>query len=175
MVPKKSIKFDFNSGYHLRILTDERRVEEINLNTTDPEKSNIRQILSWDLFETAGVPGSISFMMRLEQNRSFWGVSTFVEQPDEDLLKREPLLDDDGALYKMFNETTNATSCVEKKTQRIIPTTHFPATGVLRSLRMASPEQALQSPPSPEALMRIWISTGSAPLLNTPSELPTTS
>jgi hypothetical protein len=118
LVPKKSIRFDFNPGYHFRILQDEPRVEEINLNTTDPDKSYIRQILSWDLYEMAGVPGSRSFMMRLGQNGSFWGVSTYVEQPDEDFLNREPLLDNEGALYKMFNETINATFGAEKKTRR---------------------------------------------------------
>ena len=117
-LPKKSFKFDFNDGDHFRFHPDERRVDEINLNTTFSDKAYIRRILAWDLYEAAGVPGSMAFMVRVHQNGSFWGLSTLIEQPDRDLLRREPLLDDDGALYKMFNEATSATSGVEKKTRR---------------------------------------------------------
>lgn len=118
LIPKKSIKVDFNDGHHFKFDPNEKRVEEINLNTTDPDKSYIRRILAWDLYEWAGVPGSMSHNVHLQQNGSFWGVATFVEQPDRDFLKREDLLDEDGALYKMFNQTDSATSGVEKKTRR---------------------------------------------------------
>lgn len=40
----------------------------------------------------------------------------FVEQPDEDLLRRAGL-DPEGALYKMYNTYTSGTSRVEKKTR----------------------------------------------------------
>ncbi|MGC6459912.1 MAG: lamin tail domain-containing protein [Akkermansiaceae bacterium] len=118
LIPKKSIKVDFNKGHHFKFDPNEGRVEEINLNTTDPDKSYIRRILSWHLYELAGVPGSLSHNMNIQQNGSFHGVWTFVEQPDRDFLKREDLLDKDGALYKMFNQTDSATSGVEKKTRR---------------------------------------------------------
>lgn len=118
LIPKKSIKVDFNSGHHFKYDPNKGRAEEINLNTTDPDKSYIRRILSWDLYDWAGVPGCLSHNINLQQNGSFRGVWTFVEQPDKDFLKREALLDGDGALYKMFNQTNSATSGVEKKTRR---------------------------------------------------------
>lgn len=114
---KKSYKFDFNPGFKFRFHPDEGRVEEFNLNTTYTDKTYLRQSLGFDLYDACGAPGSISFPMRVQQNGGFFSVAAFVEQPDDDLLDREDL-DRQGALYKMFNTFTSATSGVEKKTRR---------------------------------------------------------
>ncbi|MAG57187.1 MAG: hypothetical protein CMJ83_12915 [Planctomycetes bacterium] len=116
--PKKSLKFDFNRGDHLRFDPNEGRVEEINLNSTWGDKSFIRQVLSYDSYDAAGAPGCIVRPWRLQQNGSFYSVVNFVEQPDEDLLSREGL-DPNGALYKMFNQMTSSSGgSVEKKTRQ---------------------------------------------------------
>ena len=53
--------------------------------------------------------------MHVRRNDEFYGVFNFIEEPDEELLKREGL-DPNGALYKVYNEFTSSTS-VEKKTR----------------------------------------------------------
>ena len=53
--------------------------------------------------------------MHVRRNGSFFSVAAFVEQVDKRLLRREQGVDDDGALYKMFNKFTSGTSGVEKK------------------------------------------------------------
>jgi hypothetical protein len=113
---KKSYKFDFNPGYHFRFATDTPLVSEINVNTTYTNKDTIRQALAFDTYAAAGVAGSVAFPIRVQRNGSFFSVAMFVEQPDEDLLRREGL-DPEGALYKMYNTFTSGTSRVEKKTR----------------------------------------------------------
>lgn len=117
---KKSYKFDFNPGHHFR--TIERlggvRAEEFNLNTTWTDKAYVRQPLTYDVYDLAGSPGSECFLMRVEQNGEFFSVAAYTEQVDKRLLRREDRLDDDGALYKMFNAGTSAFSGVEKKNRR---------------------------------------------------------
>ncbi|MDG2399257.1 MAG: CotH kinase family protein [Akkermansiaceae bacterium] len=117
---KKSYKFDFNTGHHFG--TVEKlggvRAEEFNLNTTWTDKTYVRQPLSYEVYDLAGSPGSECFLMRVEQNGQFFSVAAYTEQVDKRLLRRERRLDDDGALYKMFNPGTSGTSGVEKKNRR---------------------------------------------------------
>jgi len=115
--PKKSYKFDFNSREHFRFDPEAGRAEEINLNQTWSDKAYIRQSLSFELYDQCGSPGSESFLVRLHRNGEFHSINAFVEQVDRRLLKREGL-DDDGALYKMFNRFTSGTSGVEKKNRK---------------------------------------------------------
>ena len=115
-LPKKSYKFDFNTANSFRFHPDYGRVSEINLNTTYTNKDYLRQALSFETYDVAGAVGSEAFLWRVQRNGDFYSVAMFVEQPDEDLLSREGL-DPDGALYKMFNTFTSATSGVEKKTR----------------------------------------------------------
>ncbi len=114
---KKSYKVDFNTGHHCRVDDDPDsvRVEEFNLNTTWTDKAYVRQPLSYDVYDLAGSPGSVCFLMRVQQNGEFFSVAAFTEQVDKRLLRREKGIDDDGALYKMFNGGTSGTSGVEKK------------------------------------------------------------
>jgi hypothetical protein len=118
---KNSYKIDFNPDHHFRFDPALPRVSEINLNTTFTDKAYIRQNLSYEVYDIAGSPGSLAFPMRIQRNGDFHSVAMFVEQPDEDMLRREGL-DPNGALYKMFNTFTSA-STVEKKTRRSEPNT----------------------------------------------------
>ncbi|MGJ8695204.1 MAG: CotH kinase family protein [Verrucomicrobiaceae bacterium] len=115
---KKSYKFDFNTGHHFLVDPDEVRVEEFNLNTTWTDKAYVRQPLSYEVYDWAGSPGPECFLTRVEQNGEFFSVGAFTEQVDERLLRREKGIDDDGALYKMFNAGTSGTSGVEKKNRQ---------------------------------------------------------
>ncbi|MBN1582379.1 MAG: CotH kinase family protein [Anaerolineae bacterium] len=115
--PKKNYKFDFNQGHYFQFSPDQDPVEEFNLNTNFSDKAYIRQILSFETYRDAGVPYSISFPVRVQQNGDFYGVFIFVEQPDERYLERQGL-DPDGALYKMHNALDSATGDrVEKRTR----------------------------------------------------------
>ena len=114
---KKSYKFDFNTDHHFRFDPDPDsvRAEEFNLNTTWTDKSYVRQPLSYDFYDLAGSPGSVCFLTRVQQNGAFFSVAAYTEQVDRRLLRREERIDDDGALYKMFNGGSSSTSGVEKK------------------------------------------------------------
>ena len=116
-LPKKSYKFDFNTGNHFRFDADPGigRAEEFNLNNTWTDKAYVRQPLSYEIYDLAGSPGPVCFLMRVQQNGEFFNISAHTEQVDKRLLKREARIDDDGALYKMFNAGTNGTGGVEKK------------------------------------------------------------
>ena len=112
---KKSYKFDFNPGDHFRFDPDERRVEEFNLNTTYTDKAYIRQGLGYEMYNQWGSPAPTSALWRVERNGSFFSVTAWTEQPDEDFLKRNDL-DENGALYKMYNAGT-ATGNAQKRTR----------------------------------------------------------
>ncbi len=116
-LPKKSYKFDFNPRHHFRFSVDAGRVSEINLNTNYTDKTHIRQDLAFEVFDAAGSPGCEAFAVRVNRDGAFFSVATLIEQPDDDLLRREGL-DDRGALYKMFNTFNSATNRVEKKNRR---------------------------------------------------------
>ncbi len=111
---KKSYKFDFNTANGFRFHPDAGRVREINLNTTYSNKDYIRQALAFETYDAAGLPASEAFPVRVDRNGEFFSVAIIIEQPDADFLAREGL-DDEGALYKMFN--TFVPGNVEKKTR----------------------------------------------------------
>lgn len=115
--PKRNYKFDFNPGSHILWESSLERMEEINLNSTWSDKAFVRQLMSWDLYARAGAAASSSEMIRIQQNNAFFSVAAFVEQVDEIFLERSGL-DENGALYKMYNELTSSTSGVEKKTRQ---------------------------------------------------------
>lgn len=117
---KKSYKFDFNTDHHFQAFGEAHtvRVEEFNLNTTWTDKSYVRQPLTYQFYDLAGSPGPECFLIRVQQNGEFFSVAAYTEQVDERLLRREKGIDRDGALYKMYNGGTSATSGVEKKTRR---------------------------------------------------------
>lgn len=114
--PKISYKFDFNQGDHFVVSAAQEAVEELNLNTTYSDKAYIRQALAFESYRDSGSAYSLSFPMRVQQNGEFHSVAIFVEQLDERYLRRHGL-DDEGALYKMYNVLDSATVDVEKKTR----------------------------------------------------------
>ena len=82
----------------------------------------MRQVLSWNLYDAAGVPGSIGEAWYTRLNGSYQDIRIFVEQPDSDLLRREGL-DANGAFYKIGadgveNSVTSSTAGVTKRTRK---------------------------------------------------------
>src|SRR5205823_2038021 len=71
-----------------------------------------------ETFREAGVPCQIGFPIRVQQNASLYGVMHFLDNGDDNLLKRLNL-DPNGALYKVYTPLTNAYGgSVEKKTRK---------------------------------------------------------
>ena len=112
---KKAFKLEFNTGHHFHYADGSPRVEEINLNTTQQDKSYVRESLTYETYRAVGVPASDAFPVHVEQNGRFFSVATMVQQVDEDFLAARGL-DPEGALYKMYNGITS-TSGAEKKTR----------------------------------------------------------
>jgi hypothetical protein len=126
-------KFDFNPGDRFRWWplpapgTDEdpryanaSRVDEINVNYNSAlDETRLRAPLSFDTYTLAGVPALASFPMRVQRNGALFQMSTFVENPDAEYLRRVGL-DGDGALYKMAfdNPQMNNAFSFEKLTRR---------------------------------------------------------
>ncbi len=116
--PKKSFKFVFNDGYHLRLTPDGYMVDEINVNSNVRDYSHLHQTLAWEAFRDAGTPYSIAFPTRVERNGAFYGIYTLVEQPESQYFERQGL-DWQGALYKVNrNDLASHTEGVEKKTRK---------------------------------------------------------
>jgi hypothetical protein len=115
--PKKSFKFEFNTGYPFAFSPDQPPVREFNLNNTYSDKAYLRQPLAWETYRGAGVPYCFCTPVRVQQNGVFHSVALLTEHSDERFLERQGL-DPKGALYKMFNGADSATSGVDKKTRR---------------------------------------------------------
>ena len=114
--PRKSYKFDFNPKYRPVLQDLGVPIDEANLNTHWSDKAHVRQHLAYRVYEEVGSLSSTSFPVRLEQNGTFFSVQTYIEEPDRFYLERAGE-DPNGALYKMYNTFTSATTGVEKVTR----------------------------------------------------------
>jgi hypothetical protein len=113
--PKKSFDFDLNPGHSLEWTNTAPKVDDFNLLTTYPDKAHLRNIIAYETFRDAGSPYHFAFPVRVQLNGAFWGDAHFVENGDENYLKRLGM-DVRGALYKMYNSLETATG--EKKTRK---------------------------------------------------------
>ncbi len=114
--PKLSYDFDLNTGHHLHWDPSAPPVDDFNLLTTYPDKSGVRNILAYEVFRDAGAHYHFVFPVRVQQNGKFFSVAHFVENGDDNYLKRLGL-DPNGALYKVYN-TLDTTEPTEKKTRK---------------------------------------------------------
>ncbi len=122
---KKSYDIDFNRGNRFKFEDGQPRVKDINLLTNWADKSKTRTTLAYEVRAESGGPSHFARPVRVQQNGAFFSVADLVEDGDDDYLARNGL-DPLGALYKMynrFNRTADATSGVEKKTQKSEPNT----------------------------------------------------
>jgi hypothetical protein len=117
-----SQKFDFNKGDSFEYNIDNPKVGEINLNAQGSDSSYLRQEMAFDAMRLGGCPSCVSFPVQLRVNGAYDRVAIFIEQVDDDYLKREDL-PEGGALYKFvqrsnLNPVLNDTATgVEKKTR----------------------------------------------------------
>ncbi len=119
--PKKSYDFHLNTSYKLEWdstpTNDTPRVNSFNLLSTYPDKAYMRNLLAYETFRQAGVPAHWALPVQVRRNNAFFSVAHMVEDGDEDYLQRAPTLDDQGALYKMYNTFTDAAGG-EKKSRK---------------------------------------------------------
>ena len=115
--PKKSYKFQMNSGVSLEYDPAKPKIKELNMQSTYADKSFMRVVMAWETYETAQVPGSKAFLMHTRQNGQFWSVATFVEEPDDRFLERVGL-NTLGALYKMNTDASTSTYLNNEKKNR---------------------------------------------------------
>lgn len=97
------LKFEMNRGFEFRHSDDAPRLRKFNTRSNGGE---IAEMIAYELYNDALSPAPQSFPMRFHRNGSFAGVDTFYDQVDGVLLKRTGL-DDDGAMFKMFNSLTH--------------------------------------------------------------------
>ena len=116
-----SQKFDFNKGDPFYVDEEMPSVGEININGNGADSTYARQPLAFDTHRLAGVTSCRSELWQLRDNGTSDRVGVFIEQVDEDFLKRNGY-DPDGDLYKMvqrgnlnpvFNDIVTG---IEKKT-----------------------------------------------------------
>ena len=115
--PKQSFKIKFNEGFRFSYADDMPAVDEINVNSNVRDYTHTRQVLAWNAFRDAGSRSSSAKIVRVQQNKQFFGLFTLVEQVDETYLERHGL-DPEGALYKVQdNALATDTRMIEKKTR----------------------------------------------------------
>jgi len=127
-----SQKFDFNQGDSFQYDPLNPKVGEINLNAQGSDSSYIRQELAFDLMRKGDCPSSVAFPVQLRVNNSYDRVAIFIEQVDDDYIKRQSL-PENGALYK-FVQRTN-----------LRPVLNDTATGVEKKTRLSEDDSDLQA------------------------------
>ena len=118
--PKKSYDIDFHPGHNFKWAEGQPRADDINLMTTYPDKSHMRNILAYETYRDADCAYHWVFPVRVQQNGAFWGTAHVMENGDEDWLIRMGL-NAEGALYKMYNRfdsPSHANNGAEKKTRK---------------------------------------------------------
>ncbi len=104
--PKHKFKFDFNPHEHFHWDPNQPAVEEFNLQshyremfTVSANTSYMRENLMSEFLTEAGVPVAATRHWQVRRNGAFYGLFSFVEQVDEDFLKKHGF-DPRGPLYK---------------------------------------------------------------------------
>ena len=114
--PKKSYDLDFNKNNRFRWQEGERRVKDINLLTNWADKSKARNTVAYDFFRKAGATYHYAFPIRMQRNGEFFSTTDLVEDGDDRFLERVGL-DEDGALYKMYDGMVDV-EVASKQTRR---------------------------------------------------------
>jgi len=107
--PKKSWKFIFPQGNDFIApgIGIDTPIDRFNLQASYADKSYLREILSWETFEAAGVLSLKTFHVRMQQNGDFFGLYTFLEQPDNEWIERVGL-DENAPYYKAVGDNAGA-------------------------------------------------------------------
>jgi hypothetical protein len=117
--PKRHWKFLFPQGndFIAPSLGINTPMDRFNLRGNYADKSSLREILSYETLQAAGVVSPMAFHVRLEQNGAFFGLYSFVEQPDEEWVNRVGL-DEDAARYKAVSSASCQTGTLAQIASR---------------------------------------------------------
>ena len=118
--PKRSHNFNLNAGYKLTAREGDPDVSDFAMTSTYADRIHVRNSVNTETYQEAGSPAHYSFPIRVQQNGTFYCVANWLEQGDEEYLKRIGF-DENGSLYKMYNTFTGAAGN-EKKTRKQDPT-----------------------------------------------------
>ena len=104
--PKHKFKFDFYKGGHFKWDADQPKVEEFNLQsfyremfTQSAGTSYMREPLMFRWMQEAGAEAPGSKYLHVRRNGDFYGLFAFIEQVDEDFLRKHGY-SADGPMYK---------------------------------------------------------------------------
>ncbi|MGJ8696903.1 MAG: lamin tail domain-containing protein [Verrucomicrobiaceae bacterium] len=115
--PKKSYDIDFNKGDRFLPEIGGKRAKDINLITNWADKSKTRNFIGYEMMRLSGHPAHYAFPVRIQQNAAFFSTADLIEDGDDRYLDRVGL-DENGALYKMYNSFDSSSSGVNKKTRK---------------------------------------------------------
>ncbi len=115
--PKKSYDFDFNKGDRFLPYDGGTLAKDINMITNWADKSKTRNTIGYEIMRNSGHPAHYSFPVRIQQNAAFFSTADLIEDGDDKYLDRAGL-DENGALYKMYNRLDSSSSGVNKKTRK---------------------------------------------------------
>lgn len=115
--PKKSYDIDFNKGDRFIPFEGGEPAKDINMITNWADKSKTRNTLGYEIMRKSGHPAHYSFPVRIQQNAAFFSIADLIEDGDDKYLDRVGL-DEEGALYKMYNRLDSSSSGVNKKTRK---------------------------------------------------------
>lgn len=98
--PKKKWKFVLPAGHEFEIDgVFPEAVDEFALHSSWTDKSFIRETLASEALQATGIPASQAFPVQLERNGGFFGLYSYIEQPDGTWRDRFGL--DDAMIYEV--------------------------------------------------------------------------
>jgi hypothetical protein len=114
--PKKSHDLVFPKDHDFLYTPNGAREKKVVFMSDYSDKARIRTTLTYAAFAQSGGVGFFSFPIRIQLNGSFWGLEDMVEYGDGLFLDRIGR-DDNGALYKMYNDLSTASGNVKETRQ----------------------------------------------------------
>ncbi|MGA2543899.1 MAG: CotH kinase family protein [Verrucomicrobiota bacterium] len=130
--PKKSHDLVFPKDHDFLYSSNATREKKVVFMSDYSDKASIRTTLTYAAIAQSGGVGFFSFPIRIHLNGSYWGLEDMVEYGDALFLDRIGR-DDNGALYKMYNEMSTASGNV-KETRQSDPTGTADLTALITNL-----------------------------------------
>ncbi len=108
--PKKHWKFNFNKDHRFRTpFEGHPEVDNINIQSSEGDKSFLREYLSYKAFMDVGLPGLECWHVRMYINGVYRGLFVHMENPNEDWLDRTDL-DAEGWLWKSYSQARSGST-----------------------------------------------------------------
>jgi hypothetical protein len=135
--PKKSHNLVFPKDHYFLYAPKGARERSVIFLSDYADKARMRTTLTYAAIAQSGGVGLFSFPIRIHLNGSFWGIEDMVEDGDALFLDRIGR-DENGALYKMYNELSTAAGN-EKETRQSDPAGTEDLTALINNLDESIP------------------------------------